>query len=208
MSRGNVPLFVPLYLAFAWPAWALADHWAGFLSAVSFRVPELGDEPAKAISTILVAPFFNHSLDQLVYTTAFLLLFGLRVEAQIGPARTFVAFMGTTFAAAVIGSAFLHAVYPDVFERDPFAQAWNREYSGGSAGALGLAGVFAALSARPLLWLAAFVAWELGLGYFYLENFTPGFHIAALLTGFVATAAARRSAAVARWQHAGGAGPG
>jgi len=182
----HLPVAIPLYLLTAWPLYFVFRDSRDTIDDLSYRIPELATDTARALASIGPAPFLNHSLDQLVYATLMLLIFGLVVEWRLGWLRTTLLFFGTIFVACLIAAAVLHAIYPEVVDSGEFRKAWERSYSGGSAGALGLDGAFAATSRWPYAWLAAFALWELGLWYFYLGNFTPVFHISALLLGFAA----------------------
>jgi hypothetical protein len=76
-----------------------------------------------------------------------------------------------------------HAFYPDA---SIVESAWTRAYGGGSAAGFGFMGVLAALSTRPWAFIAVFVAWEASVWYLVLQNFTPAFHGAAFLAGYLA----------------------
>ncbi len=180
---------VPAYLVLTWALFPLTAEeldapLADEIEPLVYRIREISQAPWEALPTLLTAPFFNHSVDQLIYASAMLLLFGLAVEAMLGAQRTILLFFGTTIAAGLVAGVLLHLIYPEISDRGMFENAWGRSYSGGSAGALGLNGVFAARMRWPFLVLAAFVAWELGLSAFYLRNYTPFFHLTALFTGF------------------------
>jgi hypothetical protein len=133
-----------------------------------------------------------------VYVTVLLLGFGAAFECHEGTRLTALVFLGTTLAGALFAGVLLHLLYPEVFSGPFFARAWNRTWSGGSAGAFGLMGAFAARARRPWPLLALFGLWELAVALLYLREYTSAFHIPALLIGFSALRwpSARRSTAV------------
>jgi len=180
----RIPFAVPAYLVVAWPVYLATRDNRELINDFAFRIPDLSESPLRAAATLVSAPFFAHSKDQIVYTTAMLVLFGLAAEYRFGWRVAIALFFLTTFAAGIIAGAILHLIYPEVVDGGAFRSAWNRTFSGGSAGAVGLNGAFAAMMPKPFLFLALFAAWELGLWWFYLQNYTPVFHTSALLTGF------------------------
>jgi hypothetical protein len=150
----------------------------------AYHIPHLTENPLRAVGSLATAPFFNHDWDQILYSTSLLALFGLAVELQNGARLTAAAFAGSQLLAALVAGAALHLIYPEVSAAATFEDAWDRAYSGASAGALGLNGVFAAQRRWPRAVLAGFVLWELLGWWFYLRNFTPVFHLTALGAGF------------------------
>ena len=48
-------------------------------------------------------------------------------------------------------------------------------------------GALAARALRPWLLLGLFALWEINVAIWYLEEYTPAFHLTALLTGFLVT---------------------
>jgi hypothetical protein len=81
--------------------------------------------------------------------------------------------------------ALLHLVYPELLDNSFTAHAWERTWSGGSAGCFGLMGALAARARKPWPLLALFAAWETYVAIWQLHQYTPAFHITALVTGFV-----------------------
>jgi hypothetical protein len=166
-----------------------------------YAIPDLDGNTLLALASLLTAPWLNHNLVQLVYVTALLLLFGLPFEAREGSLRTAAIFFGTTFAGAVCAGVLLQALYPEPWGT-PFAErAWERTWSGGSAGAFGLMGALAARARVPWPLLGLFVLWEANVVWWYLREYTPAFHLSALLVGFLVVRFAlppRRDAAPGR----------
>ena len=152
-----------------------------------FAIPDLSRNFFRALPALATAPWLNHNLVQLVYVSALLLLVGLPFEAREGTARAAGLFFGTAFAGALVAGLLLHALYPEVWAT-PFAEkAWERTWSGGSAGAFGLMGATAARARVPWPMLGAFVLWEAAVVLLYLREYTPAFHLTALLAGFLVT---------------------
>ncbi len=154
-----------------------------------FEIPDLTARPLGAIRAIITAPWLNHDAIQLGYVTALLLLFGAIFELREGTIRMLAMFFGTTFVAAIGGGFLLHLIYPQVWDTTFFETAWNRTWSGGSAGCFGIMGAIAARAQRPALLLGVFIAWECFIWWVNLRNYTSVFHFTAMSTGFV----------VARW---------
>lgn len=152
-----------------------------------FHIPDLTNRPLHAVRSIVTAPWLNHDSIQLVYVTILLLLFGIVFELREGTVRMVAIFFGTTFVSAVFGGFLLHAIYPHPLGSPFFENAWLRSWSGGSAGCFGLLGALASRARRPLPLIAIFVAWECGVWWFNLRNYTSVFHLTALATGFAAT---------------------
>jgi membrane associated rhomboid family serine protease len=222
----RLPLVAPclgLYLAVSWALFLLlAEGRGGLYYAIDgerlrgflFHIPALGRDPLAALVTLVTAPFLNHDSVQLVYVTILLLLFGIIFEAQEGPARTAAIFFGTTAAGALGAAALLHALYPAVLDTPLLANAWERTWSGGSAGCFGLLGALAARARRPWPLAALFILWEVNVAVWYLQNYTPAFHLLAFAAGFLAARylipSPRQTAAgvAATEAAAGGAAPG
>lgn len=185
--------FLISYLAVSWaiflpmaeraPGNVVID--TGRVRAFLYAIPDLGESPLRALASLLTAPWLNHNLVQLVYVTALLLLFGVPFEAREGSLRTAALFFGATFAGAVAAGVLLQALYPDVWATPFAAQAWERTWSGGSAGAFGLLGALAARARVPWPLLGLFVFWEANVVWWYLREYTPAFHLSALLVGFL-----------------------
>ena len=187
--------FVPLYLLASWLLFVPnAERTPGNYSIDQDRVdrflyhiPDLSDDFWRALSTVATAPWLNHNLVQLVYVTILLLIFGVAFEAREGTARTVAVFFGTAFVGAVGAGVLLHLLYPEVWDSAFTRKAWERTWSGGSAGAFGVMGAFAARARRPWPLFALFVLWEVNVVVWYLREYTPAFHLTALVTGFLAT---------------------
>ena len=187
--------FVLVYLAASWLLFLPAAERAPGnyvidterLRPLLYEIPDLSRDLPGFARSMLTAPWFNHNAVQLVYVTVLLLLFGLPFEAREGTARTVVLFFGTTLVAALVAGLLLHLLYPEVWST-PFAEhAWERSWSGGSAGSFGVMGALAARARVPWLLLALFTFWEVNVVWWYLREYTPAFHVTALLVGFLIT---------------------
>ncbi len=189
--------FVPIHLIVAWILFVPAaeyrngNYWIDqdAVEHLLFEIPDLTARPLGAIRSIITAPWLNHDAIQLGYVTALLLLFGAIFELREGTIRMLAMFFGTTFVAAIGGGFLLHLIYPQVWDTTFFETAWNRTWSGGSAGCFGIMGAIAARAQRPALLLGVFIAWECFIWWVNLRNYTSVFHFTAMSTGFV----------VARW---------
>ena len=154
-----------------------------------YHIPDLSENFPLALRSLLTGPFLNHNLVQLVYVVLLLVLFAVPFESHEGARRTTFIFFATSFVAAIVGGAVLHLIYPEVLDNAFLEKAWERTWSGGSAGCFGLMGALAARARTPWPLLGAFAAWEVTVVVAYLREWTPAFHLTALLTGF----------ALARW---------
>jgi hypothetical protein len=150
-----------------------------------YHIPDLGRNVPKALGSLLTAPWLNHNLVQLVYVSALLLLFGGQFEVREGTGRTVAIFFGTTFMAAVVAGLLLEVMYPAVWDTPFLQHAWERTWSGGSAGSFGLMGALAARARVPWPLLGLFVLWEVNVVWWYLREYTPAFHLPALMIGFL-----------------------
>lgn len=185
--------FVPLYLGASWLLfWPTARPVPGNividserLRPLLYEIPDLSQDRLGFLLSMLTAPWLNHNLVQLVYVTLLLLLAGIPFEVREGTGRTVVIFFGTTLAGAVAAGILLHLLYPELVDSPFWQQAWERTWSGGSAGAFGLIGATAARARRPLPLLALVVLWEANLVVWYLREYTPAFHLSALAVGFI-----------------------
>jgi len=184
---------VPVYLAVSWLLFLPAARPGQGNYVIDtervrpllYSIPDLSRDPLGAFAASATAPWLNHNVVQLVYVTALLLLAGFLFEAHEGTARTAAIFFGTTAVGAVTAGLLLHALYPELWAT-PFAErAWERTWSGGSAGCFGLMGALAARARVPWPLFALFLIWELNVGYWYLRGYTPAFHLTALLVGFL-----------------------
>lgn len=189
------PFVVPLYLVVSWllfvpfavregAFWSVPDE---ILAPWVYAIPDLTRDPAQVAVSLVTAQWMNHDSVQLVYVTFLLVLFGLVFEHQEGPWRTIVVFWVTAATAALVAGVFLHLVYPDLIRAEWAETAWERTWSGGSAGAFGIMGALAARARRPWPLLLFFVFWELNVGLWYLRSYTPAFHLPALATGALLT---------------------
>ncbi len=151
-----------------------------------YRIPDLSEDFFHALRSLLTAPFLNHDGLQLIYVTLLMLLFGVIFEIREGPRTTVLVFFGSTFFAAIFGGVVLHLIYPELWGASFLERAWERTWSGGSAGCFGLMGGLAARARKPWLLLGIFGLWEVFIEYVNLRSYTTVFHFAALFAGFVA----------------------
>lgn len=195
--------FVPLYLVASWviffamspqphaseilvvSADKLRDVW--IFSQLYFWLPDLIEAPWLAISSIVTAPLVNVHLVQLIYVSLLLVLFGWILEVREGSARFVLIFFATSAFGAIFAGLLHWVLYPGLLDTELLAQAERMLWTGGSAGAFGVMG---AVAARARVWwplMAFFVLWELNVGWWYLESYTPAFHLSALAAGFLLT---------------------
>ncbi len=157
------------------------------IEGLYFHIPDLVHAPHRAFLTAFTAPLVNVHLVQLVYVTLLLVIFGLVFEVREGTLRLVLLFIGTSALGALV-AALVHAiVYPGLVDHAILEQARRMAWTGGSAGAFGLMGAFAARARRGWPLMALFVVWEINVGWWYLESYTPAFHLSALLAGFLLT---------------------
>ena len=150
-----------------------------------YRVPDLSEDLIHALRSLATAPFLNHDSLQLIYVTLLMLLFGVIFEIREGPRTAVLVFFGSTFFAAIVGGVLLHVIYPDLWDASFLETAWERTWSGGSAGCFGLMGGLAARARKPWILLGLFGLWEDFIEYVNLRSYTTVFHFAALFAGFV-----------------------
>ncbi|MBA3644227.1 MAG: rhomboid family intramembrane serine protease [Chloroflexia bacterium] len=152
-----------------------------------YDIPNLSQDFPRFLQSLVTATWLNHNVVQLAYVTLLLLLVGVRFEAREGTLRTMTVFFATTLVGAVVAGLLLHLLYPEFWSSPMAEKAWNRPWSGGSAGAFGLMGATAARAPVPWPLLAIFVLWEANVVYWYLHEYTPAFHISALFAGYLLT---------------------
>lgn len=150
-----------------------------------YAIPDLMRSPLSALTSLVTAPLVNHDIIQLVYVTVLLLVFGLPFEAREGTRRFLVVFVLVGALGALVAGVLLHVIYPDVSAHPVLETAWERTWSGGSAGAFGIMGGVAARARNPWPLLAFFAFWELNVGWWFLRSYTPAFHMTALVGGFL-----------------------
>lgn len=192
----GLPLRAPATLAYLVGTWAAMLAWGeetsgglgldtGRFEPWLYEIPELSQAPMEAAVSLVTAPFLNHDLVQLVYVTALLILFVLVFEAREGTVRAVGVFLLAGLAGALAAGVLLHGLIALVPDVGWVEHAWERTWSGGSAGAFGLMGAFAARARRPAPLMGFFVFWELNVGLWYLRSYTPAFHLTALAVGYV-----------------------
>lgn len=168
-----------------------------------YRIPDLSDDFPRALRSLATAPFFNHDSIQLVYVTILVLLYVVRFEARAGSRRTALFFVIGLVSGAFGAGIALHLLYPEVTSAPMYAYAWERTWSGGSAGCFGVMGALAARSRRPWVFLGWAVLWDLHWPYLRAlasgaggpqfdlvwwhvpHSFTSVFHLIALAVGYV-----------------------
>lgn len=150
-----------------------------------YAIPDLSERLGLALRSLFTAPFFNHNAVQLIYVIVLLLLFGIPFEYHEGWWRTILVFFAASFAGAVSAGLLLHLIYPDMVDTPFLEQAWERSWSGGSAGCFGIMGAMAARAPVPWPMLALVVAWEATIVAVYLREYTPAFHMSAMVAGFL-----------------------
>lgn len=150
-----------------------------------YAIPDLSQHVGLALRSLFTAPFFNHNAVQLVYVILLLLLFGIPFEYHEGWWRTVLIFFATSFVGAVSAGLLLHFIYPNILASQFLEQDWERSWSGGSAGCFGIMGATAARAPVPWPMLLLVVAWEATVVAVYLREYTPAFHLSALVAGFL-----------------------
>jgi MFS transporter, UMF1 family len=157
------------------------------IEGLYYHLPDLFTAPHLALMTALTAPIVNVHLVQLVYVTLLLVLFGIIFEVREGTTRFVAVFMGTSVFGALVASLLHFVLYPGLIDHEILRQAERMAWTGGSAGAFGIMG---AIAARARTWwplLAFFTVWEINVGWWYLQSYTPAFHLSALFAGFLLT---------------------
>lgn len=191
------PLRAPFCLGYIAVAWALfvptaeyrnGNWWTDFdaVRHLVFHIPHLTERPFLAIGTLVTGTWLNHDAIQLGYVTLLLLLFGVVFEVREGSFRAAGVFFATSFVAALVAGALLHAIYPHIWDTTLLESSWNRWWSGGSAGCFGLMGAVAARARRPAILLAMFLLWEAFIWWVNLRSWVSVFHLSALSAGFIA----------------------
>jgi len=193
-----LPLTIPFVIIYNIVAWVVfvpaADkrgrhYWIDddTVGHLLFQIPNLTADPRQAVLSIVTGPWINHDSLQLIYVTALLLLFGAVFEVREGTIRLMLIFFSTSFVAALFSGFLLHLIYPHIWDIRFFEIAWNRNWTGGSAGCFGLLGALAARARRPWMLVSLFVAWECFIWWVNLRNYTSVFHFSAMATGFAIT---------------------
>lgn len=185
--------FVVVYLAVSWAVFLpgarrVPGNYRANLEPFEvylYHIPDLFEKFPRALRSLIIAPWLNHNAVQLVYVTILLLLFGLVFEVHEGTRTTVLIFFATSFVGAVGAAVLLRLIYPALVDNEFLAHAWTRTWSGGSVGCFGLMGALAARAPRPWPLLALFVFWEVNIVWWYLREWTPAFHLTALIAGFV-----------------------
>jgi hypothetical protein len=173
------------------------------VSPFVYRIPDLSADFPRAVRALATAPFLNHDSVQLVYITILVLVHGMRFERREGARRTALFFVIGLISGAFGAGLLLHVIYPEITSASMYAYAWDRSWSGGSAGCFAVMGALAARSRRPWLFLGLVVLWDLYWPYLRVlvsgsggpqfdlvwwhvpHSFTSVFHLIALTVGYV-----------------------
>ncbi len=213
-SWARLPLAAPASLCYLVVMWALflpLAHAEGGIYKIDleqvrpyvYSIPDLTEDPLRAARALLTAPFLNHDSVQLVYISILVILFGITFEAREGSRRTVMFFAGGLVTGALGAGLLLHLLYPGVTEASLYATAWDRTWSGGSAGCFGVMGALAGRSRRSGRLLGTLVLWDLNwpflraaltdkhepqfdLVWWHVpHSYTSVFHLVALAAGFL-----------------------
>lgn len=152
--------------------------------AFAYQISALLTEVPRTLLNFVTSVWATHHPVQWVYVLVLLLFFGAWVEIREGSRRAMAIFYATSIGAGIFAGLLLHAIRL-VSDAAWTQAAWDQAWTGGSAGAFGLMGVYAARARRPWLLLLGFVAWEVNVEWWYLRTYTPAFHLAALAMGFL-----------------------
>jgi hypothetical protein len=148
-----------------------------------YFIPDLATEPWRVIPNLVVTPLINGGVEQMTILFAVVGTLGIWLERREGAPVAVGAFWATSAFAALFAGVVWHLFYP-LFPAVEFLQPpAERIYNGGSAGAFGVAGAFAARSRRGWILIALFLVWE--TGYWYVrEDFIPVFHFSGFFGGY------------------------
>lgn len=179
--------FILLLLVPSWITYLTVERQAdtGEGRFLFYSIPDLIHDPLSIPPALLLTPLVNTETDQILLVTVLIATFGVAVERRLGITRSLGLFWGTSTAAALGAGVLLHALHPFLSDVHAIDEAWNRLFNGGSAGAIGLMGAFAATARWPLLWIGIFLAWELTFWAVQLRNFTAIFHLIAFPVGYL-----------------------
>jgi hypothetical protein len=142
--------------------------------AFVYKVPNLFLDPVRTLVNFATGVWFNHHPVQLGYVLALLVLFGAAFERKEGSRRAAGVFYGASIVAGIVAGLLLH-VLRALFDAAWIETAWSQPWTGGSAGAFGLVGAFAARAQKPGPLIAAVLFWELNVA----------FHLVAFLAAFL-----------------------
>lgn len=180
------PWVVLVLLVPSWIAWLTIDRDLEDTDHLLFYyIPDLTEDFIAVLLNLAITPLVNTETDQIILITVLIGTFGVLVEKRLGAVAALGIFWGTSAAGALAGGALLHLLYPLFPDFQPFEQSWNRVFNGASAGGFGLMAAYAAISGRPLLWIALFCIWEPSFLLLVSQDFTSVFHMIAFTTGFV-----------------------
>ena len=201
-TLGYLLMAATLFLPFAGEVggtYAVDTDW---VRPFAYHIPDLSEDPIRLARTLLTAPYFNHDVVQFVYISLLLLAFGVVFEVREGTKRTLLLFYAGLLSGALGAGLLLHLLYPAVTEAPLYANAWERTWSGASAGCFGLIGALAARARQPWPVLLVVIGWDLhwpylrvwlsgvespafDLVWWHLPHaFSSVFHLPALAVGF------------------------
>lgn len=148
-----------------------------------YEIPNLFSDVPRTLVNFATGIWFNHHPVQVVYVMVLLGLFGIWFEIHEGSRRAIAVFYGSSIFAGVAAGILLH-VLRATFDAGWIDEAWTHAWNGGSAGAFGLAGAYAARAKRPWLLLTVVLFWEINVELWHLRSYTVAFHVAALACGY------------------------
>lgn len=158
----------------------------GVFAFFVYEIPALFADAPRTLLNFATAVWANYHHVQLVYVFVLLALFGVWFEIREGSKRAILVFYASSIAAGLVAGILLHVIRLEL-DGAWIERAWAQPWTGGSAGAFGLMGAYAARARNPWPLLALFAFWELNVGLWYLKSYTPAFHFTALATGFLIT---------------------
>ena len=148
-----------------------------------YQVPNLFADVPRTFVNFATGIWFNHHPVQIVYVFVLLGLFGVWFEIHEGSRRAIAVFYGASIFAGITAGLLLHVLHAS-FDAAWIERAWTHEWNGGSAGAFGLAGGYAARARKPWLLMTVLLVWEVNVELWHLRSYTVAFHVAALAFGY------------------------
>lgn len=154
-------------------------------------VPDLVERPWRLLPNLLITPLINLDGEQIFIVVLLVCTFGIILEWKQGAPVSLGAYWVSSAAAALLAGIVWHLLSPSLGHLEAFQQPAERVYNGGSAGAFGLVGGYAAISPRPWLWILLFLMWETGYAL-ASEGFIPVFHVFGFFGGYFFVMLVRR----------------
>ena len=185
--RQGFPWAVCVLLAVSWLTFVISPERDEYeRHPLFFHAPDLTQDPLRILPQLFITPLYNTQFDQIVLITGLLVLFAVPFELRVGWKPVVAIFWLTSAAAALLGAALLHLLYPAFPDVYTFADAgWYRTFNGGSAGSWGLMAAFATTSRRTWPWIFGFACWELFWFIGMTQDYTLFFHGFAVLAGLL-----------------------